>query len=138
MKRGFLFAAISVAVVGCGRHTGSSSASIDHARRRELLIAEYDVPADSQVGKYRVLECWIERDPELGERQLAVRLKGPHHDDEPRVIVDGLRYRTIWSERNGSPYEIWDAPEPSPEALTLRNGQEELTIRLRKDSLNDG
>jgi hypothetical protein len=64
---------------------GSSSASVADARRAGVLTAEYVVPNNADLGRYRPIEVWIEH----GNR-LVVRLKGPHVDTEPRVRVQGL------------------------------------------------
>lgn len=116
--------------VGCSKRVGSSSYSVEDARSRGLLIAEYSIPVGVQMGPYVPLEVWIEKD-----RKLVVRLNGPHVDAEPRIAVRGLTdtdYVTIWSERGGPPYEIWTAPDPVPESLVLERGEFSLEIHRRE------
>lgn len=113
--------------VGCnGARVGSSSYSVEDATSRGVLIAEYSVPEGAKLGPYEPVQVWIEDD-----RKLVIRLKGPHVDTEPRVNVLGLTdrdYRTIWSERDGPPYEVWLAPDPIPETIVLE--RESVTLRL--------
>ena len=120
--------ALMVLAVGCARPHGDSSASVTDARRRGLLVAEYAVPSDVDLDRYRVLEVWAEHVPARGDTQLVVRLQGPHHGGWHRVQIVGLddeaHYRGIWSERGGPPYERWTPPLPLPATLTLtRNGR---------------
>lgn len=115
--------------VGCNRRGGSSSYSVEDARSRGILVAEYAVADGAKLGHYTPLEVWIEDD-----RKLVVRLKGPHVDTEPRVNIQGLTdldYRAIWSERNGPPYEVWLAPDPIPDTLVLQRGEESTVIHRR-------
>jgi hypothetical protein len=117
--------------VGCSRRRGSSSYSVDDARSRGILVAEYIIAPDAKLGYYTPLEVWIEE-----ERKLVVRLKGPHVDTEPRVSIQGLSdfdYRTVWSERNGPPYEVWLAPDPVPDELTLQRGEKSVVAHRRKE-----
>jgi hypothetical protein len=126
--------ALALALAGCDRGAAArpSSSSAAQSRERGLLVATFDVPADAVLGEYRVLETWVERHPASGEDRLVVRLKGPHVDQEPRVRVaglDDLHYRDIWSERNGPPYEVWLAPNPLPDVLTLQRGGKQVQVR---------
>jgi hypothetical protein len=108
---------------------GSSSASVADARRAGVLTAEYVVPNNADLGRYRPIEVWIEH----GNR-LVVRLKGPHVDTEPRVRVQGLAdtdYRAIWSERSGPPYEVWEAPNPLPDTLVLERDSTKIELHKR-------
>ncbi|WP_146518777.1 hypothetical protein [Stieleria varia] len=94
-------------------------------------MAEYVIADDAKLGPYTPLEVWIEE-----ERKLVVRLKGPHVDTEPRVDIEGLTdldYRSIWSEREGPPYEVWLAPDPVPDKLVLLRGEESTVIHLRNE-----
>jgi len=126
------FAVISLA--GCQRYYQTST-SVDHSRSRDLLKAEYVVPDDAVLGDYRVIEVWAETDTNSGTEQLIVRLKGAHHGTEPRVAVvepKNVRYMSIWSERNGPPFEVWAAPFPlprSPEVATRRRNDRSRTSR---------
>ena len=130
-----IFAAIlSVALAGCEREAGPrpSSSSAAQSRERGLFVAGFDVPADADLGEYRLLEAWVERHPDSGEQRLVMRLKGPHVDREPRLRIAGLndlQYRSIWSERNGPPYEVWLAPDPLPDALKIQRGDKEIEVR---------
>ena len=138
MRQG-LAVAVSAALlfallVGCGRETEGrpSSWSIGESRERGLLVAGFDIPAEADLGDYRLLETWVERDPASSELQLVVRLKGPHVDDEPRVRIRGIEdshYRRIWSERNGPPYEVWLAPIPIPDVLKIYRDDKEVEVR---------
>jgi len=123
--------ALLLLICGCGAPgVGSSSRSIAEAEARGILIAEYAIPTHAEIGGYRPLEVWIE-----GTRRLVVRLKGPHVDSEPRVNVRGLTehdYRSIWSERNGPPYEVWLAPDPVPETIVLERGNEFIELDRRR------
>src|SRR5687768_5796753 len=114
--------------VGCDRHSGDSATSVTDARKRGLLVAEYSVPANADLDRYRVLEVWAETVPSLGNTQLVVRLQGPHHGGTHRVQIVGLDeadYRGIWSERGGPPYERWNPPQPLPATLLLtREGRQ--------------
>ena len=105
-----------------------SSASVEQARRRGLLVAECAVPANTALGEYRPIQVWVER-RRTGGNHLVVRLQGPHVGLEPRVDVTGLSYGGIWSERNGPPYELWAVPDPPPDALTLRRGDDKIDLR---------
>jgi hypothetical protein len=127
-------ALLSAALAGCGRETGArpSSSTAAQSRDRGLFVAGFDLPADADLGEYRLLETWVERHPDSGEQRLVVRLKGPHVDQEPRVRIVGLndlQYRSIWSERNGPPYEVWHAPSPLPDALRFHRGAKEVEVR---------
>jgi len=124
----FVFALVPL--VGCQRDYQTST-SVDHSRDRGLLKAEYVVPNDAELGDYRIIEVWAETDRDSGTEQLIVRLKGPHHGTEPRVEVaepKNVQYVSIWSERNGPPYEVWAAPDPLPEVLTLPGGDKMIEI----------
>lgn len=127
-----------VALAGCGARS-QTSVSVDHSLKRGLLRVEYAVPRDSELGDYSVLEVWCELDHESGEEQLIVRLKGPHHGEEPRVEItepEGMLYRSIWSQRGGPPYEVCAAPVPLPDELKLRRGNMEIElIRRRKNAI---
>lgn len=117
--------------VACNREERVSSHSIDDARARGVLMAEYAIAEGVKLGDYTPLEVWIE-----DEGTLVVRLKGPHVDAEPRVQIQGLNhldYRCVWSERNGWPYEIWLAPDPIPETLELKRGQQATIVRRRNE-----
>lgn len=121
-------AALGIALIvlcltlGCDQ-SHPSSVSIEDSQRRGRFIAEYRPVGTTQLGEYRVLELWVEDGSQGAGPWLVVRLKGPHHGAEPRVEVAGVgRYRTIWSERDGPPYEIWEAPEPLPASLLLEGG----------------
>ena len=117
--------------LGCdARRVGSSSISTEDARNRGVLVAEYTVPDNAELGQYQPLQVWIEND-----RKLVVRLKGPHHDSEPRVNVRGRTasdYLSIWSERDGPPYEVWLAPDPIPDTIVLERDSKLLELRRRK------
>ncbi|MHA3774509.1 hypothetical protein ACXR0O_23540 [Verrucomicrobiota bacterium sgz303538] len=111
-----------------------SSASVKHSRSRGILVAEYNVPAGAALERYRPVEVWVEFIPDSTERQLVVRLDGPHVDREPRVRIRGIDdsyYRFLWSERNGPPYEMWKAPEPLPDVLTLERGGDKVQLERR-------
>ena len=114
---------------------GPSSASVDHARERGILVAEYQVPSPSKLERYSVREVWIERHAASESNWIVVRLDGPHVDTEPRVQVAGLDsmddYRGIWSERSGPPYELWAAPEPLPNPLVLTRDGNTLTLPIK-------
>ena len=127
-------ALLLAALAGCERETGASpsSSSAAQSRDRGVFVAGFDVPPDTNLGEYRLLETWVERHPDSGEQRLVVRLKGPHVDQEPRLRIaglDDLQYRGIWSERNGPPYEVWVAPSPLPAVLTLSRGDKEVEVR---------
>lgn len=131
----FLATLLFAVLVGCERRRGTegrpSSSSLAQSRDRGLFVAAFDVPADADLGVYRLLETWVERDPASGEQQLVVRLKGPHVDQEPRVRIRGLedvQYRRIWSERDGPPYEVWLAPSPLPDVLKFYRGDKEVEV----------
>lgn len=125
-----LVAVMALALVGCDGtpKSGASSGSAEQAKKRGILIAQYDVPINGKLDKYLIRQVWIERHGSSNEDRLVVRLEGPHVDSEPRVKVYGLDYyedyRSIWSERGGPPYEVWLAPSPLVDPLILsRNGQ---------------
>jgi hypothetical protein len=129
-----LAALLLAALAGCERETGArpSSSTATQSRDRGLFVAGFDVPADADLGEYRLLETWVERHPDSGEERLVVRLKGPHVDQEPRVRIaglDDLQYRSIWSERNGPPYEVWLAPSPLPDVLKFQRGDKAVEVR---------
>lgn len=132
-----LLAPIALLIAGCEDPPpkGPSSASVAHADDRGILVGEYHVPPGTKIGKYEILELWIERHEGMEENRLVVRLNGPHVDSEPRVRIEGLDdvedYRHIWSERSGPPYEVWAAPEPVPDHLTLVGQDRKVTIRLK-------
>jgi hypothetical protein len=124
---------LAVALIGCdgGSGTRPSSSSASESKNRGLFVAGFDVPADADLGEYRLVETWVERHPDSGEQRLVVRLKGPHVDREPRVRIaglDDLQYRSIWSERDGPPYEVWLAPTPLPEVLKFRRHDKEVQV----------
>jgi len=128
-----MFMAIALGACDIQRR-GSSSRSVKDSRSRGLLVAEYLLPPDTILGDYRVIEVWFEADPRSTDRQIVVRLQGPHVDQEPRVRVVGpedVRYRSIWSERGGPPYETWTAPDPLPEVLTLERDGKRIELRRR-------
>jgi hypothetical protein len=118
---------------GCSsREHGSSSTSAKRSRDRGLFVAEYVVPKAADLGRYRVIESWVETSPRSGDRQLVVRLKGPHVDEEPRVRVvgaDDSRYRGLWSERDGPPYEMWSVSDPLPEVIGLERESRRIELR---------
>lgn len=119
-----------VPFAGCQRYYQTST-SVDHSRGRGLLKAEYAIPDDAEIGDYRIIEVWAETDRVSGTEQIIVRLKGPHHGTEPRVeLVEpkNVRYVSIWSERNGPPYEVWAAPDPLPEVLKFHGGDKTIEI----------
>ena len=130
-----IFAALLFAApAGCEREKGTrpSSSTAAQSRDRGLFVAGFDVPPDADLGEYRLLETWVERHPDSGEQRLVVRLRGPHVDHEPRVRIaglDDLQYRSIWSERNGPPYEVWLAPSPLPEVLKFQRGDKVVDVR---------
>lgn len=118
------------AISGC-EHRGSSSNSVKQSRSRHLFVAEYSIPFDATLGPYRPVEVWIESGSQSSHKLLVVRLKGPHVDQEPRVQVADLTesdYRAIWSEPNGPPYEVWAAPDPVPDKLTLEREGMKITL----------
>lgn len=133
------FAAIAPFVLlfvlaGCSRYHGDSAASAADARKRGVLVAEYAVPSDADLGPYRVLEVWAESLPSGGDTQLVVRLQGPHHGGSHRVQIAGLdesHYRGIWSERGGPPYERWTAPQPLLNILTLTRDDQQVQVERR-------
>lgn len=140
-----LIALMAFSLVGCDDtpQSGSSSGSAEQAKKRGILIAQYNVPSNAQLGKYTVKQIWIERHRSSGEDRLVVRLKGPHVDSEPRVNVDGLDYdedyRSIWSERGGPPYEVWLAPSPLRDPLVLSREKQALELPLKtKHTLQPG
>ena len=118
---------------GCSEHHGNSSFSAKQSRSRKLIIAEYAVPANSDLGDCRPLEVWVETAPPSCEHQIIVRLDAPHLGGALRVRIAGLdemEYRGMWSERNGPPYERWAAPNPLPDVLRLeRNGK---TVEIQR------
>jgi hypothetical protein len=96
------------------------------------LVAKYIVPDNSELGRYRVLEVWVETSQTKDENRLVVRLDGPHVDIEPRVRIVGFelaKYRSIWSERGGPPYEVWAAPAILPDVLVLERDSKRIEIR---------
>ena len=122
------------AIACATQRRGSSSRSVEDSRSRGLLVAEYILPPDTVLGDYRVVEVWIEADPRSTDRQIVVRLGGPHVGQEPRVRVVGhqeVRYRRIWSERGGPPYETWTAPDPPPEILTMERDGKRIELHRR-------
>jgi len=129
-----IFAVLLLAAFsGCEHQAGTrpSSSTAAQSRDRGLLVAAFKVPADADLGDYRLIETWVERH-ESGEHRLVVRLQGSHVDQEPRVRIvglDDLKYRTIWSERNGPPYEVWLAPSPLPDVLNFQRGDKEVEVR---------
>ena len=129
MKSALLISLLA-ALSACERKShGSSSASVADARSAGVLTAEYVIPANANLGRYRPIEVWVEH----GDR-LVVRLKGPHVDTEPRVRVQGLTdmdYRTIWSERSGPLYEVWAAPNPLPDTLILERDTTKIELHKR-------
>lgn len=124
-----------IVLLGCSRHPdGPSSASVAHARQRSILVAEFEVPGEVRLGRYEVVEVWVEERGDGRSDQLVVRLMGPHVDREPRVQVEELSpemYRHIWSEMGGPPYEVWQAPSPLPSSLTLTRNDESITVRRK-------
>ena len=95
-------------LVGCDTHY-QTSVSAHHSLERGLLTAIYSIPENNKLGDYTVLEVWCEIDQESQVEHLVVRLKGPHHGEEPRVEIvepEGMIYRSIWSQRDGPPYEL--------------------------------
>ena len=42
-----------------------------------------------------------------------------------------MDYRAIWSERGGPPYEVWVAPNPLPDTLTLERDTKKLELHKR-------
>ena len=111
-----------------------SSASVRQSRSRGLFIAEYAVPSDAVLGDYRPIEVWAESAPRSTEHWIVVRLKGPHHGGTNRVRIRGFddtQYRGIWSERNGPPYEMWVAPDPLPDTLSLERDGKHIDVRKR-------
>jgi len=137
MKQIFFLALIAAGLCACddAPTNGSSSGSVDQARRRGILVAQYDVPPSSKLGQYTLVEAWIERSSEGNETRLVIRLKGPHVDHQPRVEVTGLDYmedyRHIWSEPGGSPYEVWAAPMPPSNPLVLTREGTEVKLHLK-------
>ena len=126
---------IAVLSAGCQRYS-QTSVSVEDARSHSVLRAEYSVPSNADLGDYKVLEVWAETDRESGEQQLIVRLKGPHHGSTPNVQVVGYeqsQYLSTWSERNGPPYEVWLAPDPLPESLSLQHGDNRIELTRRVD-----
>ncbi|MDA9859024.1 hypothetical protein N9D23_12960 [Rubripirellula sp.] len=131
MKLASIVVLISLLLLsGCDtRMVGSSAPSIDDAKSRGTLIAEYRIPDGADLGPYEPIEVWIEND-----RKLVVRLDGPHVDSEPRVVVRGLSlqdYRDIWSECDGPPYEVWVAPEPIPDSIFLERDSKSIELKRR-------
>ncbi len=121
---------------GCSQYPdGRSCASIAHAQSRGVLVASYEIPADSTLGRYKVVEVWVESRQDKKWEQLVVRLSGPHVDREPRVQIEGLEedsYRHIWSERGGPPYEVWSAPSPLPNSLTLTRDGKSVSVNKKQ------
>lgn len=117
------------------RNGSSSSGSIELSAERGMLIAEYIVPEEADMGRYQVKEVWVEHDKAEGKNQLVIRLSGPHVDTEPRVQVAGLDYNEdyldVWSQYGGPPYEVWKAPKPLPDTLILTREEKELKLNLK-------
>lgn len=130
-----LLLAAPLYVTSCGAGRPSSN-SVQHARDQGVLVAEYVVAAEAELGEYRPLEVWIENRGKREGPQLVVRLNGPHVDKEPRIRIDGLsleQYRHIWSERNGPPYEVWAHPDEPPNSFVLRSGSSHIEVLRRPD-----
>jgi hypothetical protein len=111
-----------------------SSKSAGRSHERGAFIAEYVVPADADLGRYQVIESWVEVAQRSSERQIVARLKGPHVDQEPRVRIEGFddsHYRGIWSKPNGPPYEVWAAPDPLPGVLVIEREGKRIELRKR-------
>ncbi len=129
MKTAFVISLLAALIAREPKRHGSSSASVADALRAGILTAEYVVPPNADLGRYRLLEVWIEH----GDN-LVVRLKGPHVDTAPRVRIQGLadtNYGAIWSERGGSPYEVWAAPNLLPETLVLERDSTKIELHKR-------
>jgi|KBSSwiStaDraftv2_1062776.scaffolds.fasta_scaffold2537713_1 hypothetical protein len=121
-------------LTSCGEHRGDTSASVQQSLKNSLLVAEYVVPSGAKLADYRPIQVWVESVPPTGEHQIIVRLAGPHHGGTMRVRIadiDEMKYRGIWSERNGPPYEHWAAPTPLPDVLTLERQGKKIEIRRR-------
>jgi hypothetical protein len=119
---------------GCGSHTMPSSDSIAQAESNAILIARYVPVRESALGVYEVREVWAERSERYKSDVIIVRLGGSHYGDEPRVRIVGMKefdYLTIWSERNGPPYEIWKAPNPLPSTLVLEREGKEIILEKK-------
>ncbi|QDV41239.1 hypothetical protein Enr13x_10770 [Stieleria neptunia] len=129
MRLALLFTA-TISSLGCMAESAPSCRSIEHAQSKGVLIASYPLDQDAELPPYRIKEVWIEND-----RNLVVRLDGPHVDDEPRVNVRGLdrfAYRTIWSEPNGPPYEIWTLPGSPPDSIVLEREGNVIELAIQR------
>ena len=135
IREAFLALLLAITLNACtSQSRGSSSWSVKDSRSRGLLVTEYILPPDANLGDYRVIEVWIESTTGSSDRQIVVRLQGPHVGQEPRVRVVGreaLHYRSIWSRRDGPPYETWTAPDPLPEVLMLERDGKRIELRMR-------
>jgi hypothetical protein len=131
MKPASIFLVLAL-LAGCNPKRiieGDSSFSVGAAKRAGILTAEYAVPENADLGRYRPLEVWVEKGTDL-----VVRLQGPHVDLEPRVRIQGFpaySHPSIWSEPGGPPYEIWAAPNPLPETLVLEREGKTVTVKKR-------
>jgi hypothetical protein len=124
----------SLILSGCGSHPMPSSDSIAQAESNAVLIARYVPVQGSAPGGYEVLEVWVERSERYRSDVIVVRLGGSHHGNEPRVWINGMKefdYLTIWSNRNGPPYEIWKAPDPLPSTLALAREGKEIILEKK-------
>lgn len=131
MKSALLVLLLALLAACERKNHGFSSVSVADARRAGVRTAEYVVPANADLGRYRPVEVWIEH----GDH-LVVRLNGPHVDTEPRVRIQGLAetdYRAIWSVRDGPPYEVWTAPDPLPDTLILERDSTKIELHKRTE-----
>ena len=127
------FSALLVIVsclVACERTRYETTVSVEHSRDNGLLFAQFSVPQRNSIGRHAVVEVWGETNADSGLRQLVVRLDGPHHlAPEIRIAEFGDdQYAATWSERNGSPYKVWDVAGLLPDTLTLMHGVEEIRV----------
>ena len=125
---------VAVLLNGCRVHHGDSSASVKHARSRSAFIAEYAIPANADLGEYRLIEVWVEKS-KYGDQEIVVRLKGLHHGSgafRVRIAgVDAREWRGVWSERYGPPYERWKAPNPLPDTLRIERDDKFVEVHRK-------
>jgi hypothetical protein len=124
----------SLGLSACGSRSMPSSDSIAHAESNALLIARYVPVGETALEGYEVREVWAERSERYKSDIIVVRLGGSHYGDEPRVRLRGMKefdYLTIWSERDGPPYEIWKAPIPLPSTLVLEREGKEIILEKK-------
>ena len=111
-----------------------SSESVEEAQSNGVLVAQYMPAEHTSIGGYEVRQVWVERSERYKGDVVVVRLGGSHYGEEPRVRIQGMKefdYLTIWSERNGPPYEIWKAPDPLPSSVVLEREGKKVTFEKK-------